>query len=208
MQNIIRVAIIEDDPRIRPLLQLIIDGSPGFVCTQTYADSETALTALADAPPDLLLLDIDLPGISGIEALPILKKNWPTLIIVMLSVHEDDQAVFDALCKGADGYLVKGIPPDQLLLAIREAYQGGAPMSSQIARKVIRSFHQNQEHQLSNREKEVLQLLCTGENYRTIATQLFISQNTVKAHIKKIYQKLQVNNRAEAVAKAIQKKII
>lgn len=208
MDKPISVAIIEDDARIRQLLQLIVDGSPGFSCTQDYDSCEQAIIALAERTPDILLLDIDLPGISGIEALPKLKTDMPSLTVVMLTVHEDDEAVFQALCAGADGYLIKGIPPDQLLVAIKEAYNGGAPMSSSIARKVVRHFHQDRQHQLSKREVEVLKLLCNGENYRTIAEQLFISSNTVKAHIKKIYHKLHVNNRAEAVAKAIQKRIV
>lgn len=208
MQELIRVALIEDDPKIRQLLQLIIDGSPGFSCTQVFEDCEIAIPELVKHRPDILLLDVDLPKISGIEGLKLMKKAIPDLNIVMLTVHEDQETVFKALCAGAVGYLVKGIPPDKLLLALKDAQQGGAPMSATIARKVVQHFHNDPQTSLSDRETEVLKLLCKGENYKTIATQLFISSNTVKAHIKKIYAKLHVNNRAEAVAKAIQKKII
>ncbi len=208
MKPNIQVAIIEDDPKIRQLLQLIIDGSPGFACHQAFEDCIVALDSLENNAPDLLLLDVDLPKISGIEGLKKIRKIIPDLTVIMLTIHEDDETVFNALCAGAVGYLIKGLPPDQLLVALKEAYTGGAPMSTPIALKVVKHFHQNQSSLLSERETEVLSLLCKGENYRTIAQQLFISTNTVKAHIKNIYKKLQVNTRAEAVATALQKKII
>lgn len=209
METLIRVAIIEDDPKIRQLLQLVIDGSPGFYCQDTFEDCESAFDTLQINKPDLLLLDVDLPKMSGIDGLKVIKKQNPDLNIVMLTVHEDDETIFNALCSGAVGYLVKGIPPDRLLLALQEAYEGGAPMSAKIARKVVGHFHRDMNNNpLSEREKEVLQFLCDGENYKTIAQKLFISTNTVKAHIKNVYAKLHVNTRAEAVAKAIQKRII
>lgn len=208
MERPIQVAIVEDDPQIRQLLQLVIDGSPGFYCQQVFEDCITAMAELKDNRPDILLLDIDLPKMSGLEGIGKLLKIIPDLTIVMLTVHEDDESIFEALCSGAIGYLVKGLPPDQLLLSLKEAHAGGAPMSGVIARKVVRFFHQENSSPLSDRETEVLKLLCKGENYKTIASQLFISSNTVKAHIKKIYSKLHVNTRAEAVAKAIQKRIV
>ena len=208
MKDLIKVAIVEDDPKIRQLLQLIIDGSPGFWCEQVYEDCELAIEGLKNHVPDLLLLDVDLPKMSGLEGLRLIKAVVPDLNVVMLTVHEDDETVFEALCNGAVGYLVKGLPPDQLLLYLKEAHAGGSPMSSSIARKVVRYFHGDQSNPLSARETEVLQLLCLGENYKTIAEKLFVSSNTIKAHIKKIYAKLHVNSRAEAVAKAIQKRII
>lgn len=208
MENLIQVAIIEDDPRIRQLMQLIVDGSPGFYCYQVFEDCESAIPALEKDTPHLLLLDVDLPKMSGIEGISLIKKVAPNLNIVMLTVHEDDETVFNALCAGAVGYLIKGLPPDQLLLYLKEAHAGGSPMSSTIARKVVRHFHGDQNNPLSPRETEVLQLLCLGENYKTIAEKLFVSSNTIKAHIKKIYSKLHVNSRAEAVAKAIQKRIV
>lgn len=204
----IHVSIIEDDDEIRQLLQIIISGSPGFVCNQAYADSESGLAGVQAQVPDVLLMDIDLPGMSGIEAVGQLKTRLPQLPIIMLTVHEDTASVFDSLCAGAIGYLVKGIPPVQLLAAISDAHQGGSPMSPAIARRVVRSFQPQHSHQLSDREVEVLGLLCQGDNYNTIAKQLFISKNTVKSHIKNIYEKLQVNTRAEAVIKATKDRIV
>ena len=204
----IRVAIIEDDADIRQLMQLIIDGSPGYVCQQTYGDCMTGVPAIINQVPDVVLMDIDLPEISGIQGVKLLKEELKDITIIMLTVHEDDDAVFDSLMSGAVGYLVKGLPPVKLLEAIKEAHEGGSPMSASIARKVVRSFQPNQSTPLSDRETEVLKLLCEGENYKTIAVSLYISTNTVKAHIKHIYEKLQVNNRAEAVGKALKDKLI
>lgn len=205
----IKVALIEDDQDIRSLMTILIDGSPGFSCRLAFEDCESAIPVLEKHPPDLILMDIDLPKMSGIEGVAILKKKAPDLNIVMLTVHEDTDTVFDALCAGAVGYLVKGLPPVQLLQAIEEAYQGGAPMSPAIARKVINSFHRKSTSDpLSNREREVLKMLCEGENYKTIAESLYISSNTVKSHIKNIYAKLHVHTRAEAVSKALKDRLI
>lgn len=208
METPIQVALIEDDADIRQLLQVLIDGSPGLSCSRTFAGVEEGVPALLANPADVLLMDIDLPQLSGIEGVKWLKKEGYRGVIVMLTIHEDDAAVFDSLCAGAVGYLVKGLPPVQLLAAIQEAHGGGAPMSAHIARKVVRSFQTTTTSPLSEREQEVLQLLCEGENYRSIAKALFISANTVKAHIKNIYEKLQVHTRAEAVKKALQDRLV
>ena len=204
----IRVAIIEDDLDIRQLMTLLINGSPGYSCVQSFESCELAIPALEKNIPDLLLMDIDLPKMSGIEGVKILKEKIPSLSIIMLTVHEETEIVFDALSAGAMGYLVKGLPPVQLLQAIKEAHEGGSPMSGSIARKVVLSFHANLANPLSERETQVLQMLCKGENYKTIAQQLFISPNTVKAHIKKIYSKLHVNTRAEAVSEALKHRFV
>ena len=204
----IQVALIEDDHDIRQLMQLIIDGSPGFTCQQAYEDCETGIPALLDSPPDVVLMDIDLPQMSGIEGVKCLKEKLPHLIVVMLTVHEDDETVFDSLCAGAVGYLVKGLPPVQLLDALQDAHEGGSPMSPAIARRVIRSFQPKMANPLSEREQEVLKMLCEGENYKTIAEALFVSSNTVKAHIKNIYEKLQVHTRAEAVRMAMRERLV
>ncbi|MFQ5447464.1 MAG: response regulator [Saprospiraceae bacterium] len=208
MEKPIRVAIVEDDHEIRQLMCLIIDGSPGFSCLQTWENCEEAIPAIEKDTPDLVLMDIDLPKMSGIEAVGILKEKLPHLNVVMLTIHDDNDTVFNSLCAGAVGYLVKGLPPVQLLQAIREAYEGGSPMSAVIARKVVKSFHTNAPNPLSGREKEVLKMLCDGENYKTIAEALFVSANTVKAHIKNIYEKLQVHTRAEVVGKALKNRLI
>jgi len=204
----IRVAIIEDDRDIRQLLQILIDRSPGFSCQQVFEDCAAALPVLVQNPPDLVLMDIDLPKMSGIEGTLKIKELLPKLNVVMLTVHEDDEAVFQSLCAGAIGYLVKGLPPVQLLAAIQEAHEGGSPMTPAIARKVVRALQPERANPLSQRETEVLQLLCDGENYKTIAAALFVSTNTVKAHIKNIYEKLHVHNRAEAVGAALKNRLV
>ena len=200
----IRIAIIEDDPDIRQLLRILLNSSPEYVCQQVYPSCEMGIPALQESPPDILLMDIDLPGISGIEGVKKLRTKLPELNIIMLTVHEDDEAVFAALCAGAIGYLVKGLPPVQLLTAIDQAYAGGAPMSPGIARRIVQSFRPQStlSEDLSAREREVLTHLCEGDNYSTIAQKLFISGNTVRSHIKSIYRKLEVNSRAAAVLKA------
>lgn len=208
MQNSIKVGLVEDDQEIRQLLSFLINSSPGFSCVHAYENCEKALPAFEADPPDLILMDIDLPGMTGIEGVRILKEKMPKVNIVMLTVHEDDDAVFDSLCAGAVGYLVKGLPPVKLLDAIKDTHEGGAPMSPAIARKVIGTFRPGIASPLSDREAEVLQMLCDGENYKTIADRLFVSSNTVKAHIKNIYTKLNVNTRAEVVSKAIRQRLI
>lgn len=206
--RIIKVSIVEDDSEIRNLLSLIIDGSPGFECTHTYSTCEDAITGIPKNPPDVVLMDIDLPKLNGIEGIRILKEKVAKTDFIMLTIKEDDESVFQSLCAGATGYLVKDIPPVKLLNAIKDVVEGGSPMSAGIARKVTSSFHKNTESPLSARETEVLKRLCDGENYKTIADAIFVSGNTVRAHIKNIYKKLQVNSRAEAVAKAINKNLL
>lgn len=204
-----RVAIIEDDPDIRHLLQLLLDGSPGYQCKNAFASCEVGIPAIIQQPPDIVLMDIDLPGMHGIEGVRRLRQVLPEIPVIMLTVHEDDEAVFDALCAGAIGYLVKGLPPVRLLAAIDEAKGGGSPMSPSIARRVVRSFQSlTPPNPLSERETEVLKLLCEGDNYSTIAEKLYISGNTVRSHIKSIYKKLEVNSRAAAVLKASKERLV
>ncbi|MEM7369223.1 MAG: response regulator transcription factor [Bacteroidota bacterium] len=204
----IHVAIVEDDPEISQLLQIIIDGTPGFACFRTYGDAETALADLPSYKPHIVLMDIHLPEMNGIECSRKLSRKIPETQILMLTIQDDDDSVFESLCAGASGYLLKGTPPAQLIEALEEAHRGGAPMSPKIARKVVRSFRATTQSPLSDRETEVLRLLCDGENYRSIANALFVSTNTIKAHIKNIYQKLHVNSRAAAVSKALKDKLV
>ena len=204
----INVAIVEDDVEIRQLMQLIINGSPGFHCEQAYEDCETAIPALLKSPPDIVLMDIDLPGINGVEGVKKIRKSNDSIFILMLTIHDESEEVFNSLCAGANGYLIKGIPPVELLKSLKEVYEGGAPMSPTIATMVVKYFHLSRETNLSARELEILKLLCDGENYSAIAEHLFISKNTVKGHIKSIYKKLHVNNRAEAVLKAHKSRLI
>ncbi len=203
MENdIIHVAIVEDDLEISRTLCLIIDGTPGFACKHTFESCESAMEELPDLFVDVVLMDIHLPGITGIEGIKKLKPKMPGADFIMLTIQQDDESIFESLCAGASGYLIKDINPTDLLNSIKEVHAGGSPMSSAIARKVISSFYKNAPSPLSDRETEILKLLCDGNNYRIIADQLIISAHTVRTHIKNIYEKLQVNSRAEAVKKA------
>ncbi|MBV6421108.1 MAG: Transcriptional regulatory protein DegU [Ignavibacteriaceae bacterium] len=211
----INVAIVEDNDTIREGLAVLINGTSGYKCVGSFRDCESFLLKLNTLDANVVLMDIALPGINGIEGIRESKKIKPDIDILMLTIYEDSEKVFDALCTGACGYLVKKTPPLKLLEAIKEVYEGGSPMSSQIARQVITAFKESkdtkieqQEFELSPREKEVLTLLAGGNNYQQIANQLFISVDTVRHHIKNIYKKLHVHTQSEAVAKAIRKKII
>jgi DNA-binding NarL/FixJ family response regulator len=211
----IKVAITEDNNTIREGLAALINGTQGYSCVGSFPDCESFLSKLPLLSADVVLMDIGLPGISGIEGIARAKRIKPELNILMLTVYEDSQSVFKALCAGACGYLVKKTPPSRLLEAIKDANEGGAPMSSLIARQVITVFQQTQgkaseesEAELSSREKEVLTSLSDGNNYQEIADRLFISVDTVRHHIKNIYKKLHVHSQSEAVAKAIRKGLI
>ena len=211
----IKVVIIEDNTTIREGLGALINGTSGYSCVGSYPDCESFLSKLETLSVDVVLMDIGLPGMSGIDGISKAKKLKPDLNILMLTVYEDNQSVFKALCAGACGYLVKKTPPSRLLEAIKGAYEGGAPMSSLIARQVITVFQQNQnfsseeeDMDLSAREKEVLNSLAEGNNYQEIADRLFISVDTVRHHIRNIYRKLHVHSQSEAVAKAIRRGLI
>jgi DNA-binding NarL/FixJ family response regulator len=211
----INVAIVEDNNTIREGLAALINGTSGYSCVGSFSDCESFLGKLSTLNSDVVLMDIGLPGMSGIDGISKAKKLKPELNILMLTIYEDNQTVFKALCAGACGYLVKKTPPTRLLEAIKDAYDGGAPMSSLIARQVIDIFKQTQGKQkeevdveLSSREKEVLTSLSDGNNYQEIADRLFISVDTVRHHIKNIYRKLHVHSQSEAVAKAIRKGLI
>lgn len=211
----IKVVITEDNNTIREGLAALINGTPGYSCVGAFSECESFLAKIPTLPADVVLMDIGLPGMSGIDGIVKAKKMRPELNILMLTVYEDSQTVFKALCAGACGYLVKKTPPARLLEAIKDANDGGAPMSSLIARQVIDVFKQTQGKQneekdteLSAREKEVLTSLSDGNNYQEIAGRLFISVDTVRHHIKNIYRKLHVHSQSEAVAKAIRKGII
>lgn len=204
----IQVMIVEDDHEIRQTLALIIKGTTGFHCQYTFDNAEEAVEALPDILVDVLLLDIELPGMSGIMALPKIKAIKPELDCLMLTIRQDDESIFQAISAGATGYLLKDTAPTEILKSIREVKAGGAPMSMQIARRVVGSFQKLSASPLSDRETEILRLLSEGLNYRLIAEQIFLSPHTVKTHIKNIYAKLHVHTRAEAVRKAIRDKLI
>ena len=211
----INVAIVEDNNTIREGLAALINGTDGYKCIGAFGDVESFLPKISSLPINVVLMDIGLPGMNGIEgAKSAIIKN-PDLSILMLTVYEESEFVFDALCAGACGYLVKKTPPARLLEAIKDANDGGSPMSSRIARQVITAFKEGKNistdtdnYGLSDREISVLNLLSDGYNYQEIAETLFIAVDTVRHHIRNIYKKLHVHSQSEAVAKAIRKKII
>lgn len=199
------VAIVDDQRDIRDGLQKVIDQAEGFCCRQAYPDARSALQGISEMPPDIVLLDIQLPDMCGIECLRQLKRSRPDLEVVVLTAHSEDESVFGALQAGACGFLTKNVFPSRVLSALREVHRGGAPLSPAVARRVVSSFYSFQHPltDLSDREEEVLQLLCRGQSYREIAGRLYVSPNTVRFHLKNIYKKMRVNSRHEAVAKAM-----
>lgn len=206
----ITVSIVEDTDTIRDALHLLINGSEGFECIHVYPDAETALEDLPSRAIDVVLMDIKLPVMNGIECMALLKNKMPDTQFMMCTVYENDDAIFSALESGATGYLLKRTPPAQILEAIRELHQGGSPMSSEIARRVVKGIHERKRssrylEMLTDREKEILELLAKGFLYKEIATELFISKETVKSHIHNIYDKLHVQTRTEALNKAFQR---
>ena len=208
----IRDIIIEDLREVREGLTVLINGTPGFQCTASYRTMEQALTDLNSANCDTILTDIGLPGMSGIEGIRIMRDRFPDLPILTLTVYDNDDNVFEALCAGASGYLLKNTPPARLLDSIREVLNGGAPMSPEVARRVIRLFRDyrppdHADYHLTPQETELLKLLVEGHHKKTAAQELSISVNTVSFHLKNIYQKLQVHSKTEAVAKALREKL-
>jgi DNA-binding NarL/FixJ family response regulator len=213
MPNAVKVVIIEDKEQIRNGLAALISGTEGFQCTGTFESMESALTQINARNTDLVLVDIGLPGMSGIEGMRLFKKNFPNLLLLVLSVYEDDDRIFEALCAGASGYLLKKTSPARLLEGLREAVNGGAPMSPEVARRVITVFREirppeNSDYQLTPHETRLLKLLVEGHNYKTAAAELGVSVNTISFHLKHIYEKLQVHSKSEAVAKALRNRLI
>ena len=203
-----RVAIIEDQRTLRDGFAVLIDSTPGFTCVGAFRSVEDALGRIDKDAPQVLLLDIQLPGMSGIQGLPLLKARCPDMTVLMLTVYDDDDRVFDALCAGASGYLLKKTPPARLLDSIREAAEGGAPMSPDIARKVVAVFRQvrpprRADYDLTPHEQRLLTLLVEGHSYKTAAATLGVSYNTICFHIKNIYSKLHVHSKSAAVTKAL-----
>jgi DNA-binding NarL/FixJ family response regulator len=211
-KSIIRVSILDDDEEFREVLSKVLNKSDGFKCVGSYETCEQALTKIEEDLPDILLLDIEMPGKSGIESLKEIKSIFPTVEVMMLTVYSDSEKIFQSLRNGAVGYLLKKSPTEKLLEAIREAYDGGAPFSGEVARKVLQYFQTPSgpaySSLLSDREKEVLDALIEGHSTKAIAEKLFVSFHTIRFHLHNIYTKLHVNSRSEAVAKAIKNKII
>ena len=209
----IRVMIVEDDRAVREGLSLIIDGTPGYACVGAFGSVEEGLKLPATLNPDVMLLDINLPGMLGSEGVGFFRSKYPALQVLMLTVYAEQDKVFESICNGASGYLLKKTPPARLLEAIREAHEGGAPMSPEIARQVITLFRQSvptvhSDYQLTPQETRLLKLLSDGYSYQSSAGQLNISINTVRNYIRSIYEKLQVNSKSEAVGKALRHRLI
>ncbi|PYK98991.1 MAG: DNA-binding response regulator [Verrucomicrobia bacterium] len=202
----VKVSLVEDNDRVRESLASLIDGARGFRCVGAHRSAEAALKLVPEEEPDVVLMDIHLPRLSGIDCVRKLKAIEPDLLVIMLTAYADDDLIFQALKAGANGYLVKQTPPSEILAAIQEVHEGGAPMSSNIARKVIQSFYQAQPGEastetLSPREREILDLLARGYMNKEIADALSIAFQTVHTHVRNIYSKLHVRSRTEAVAK-------
>ncbi|ANQ49691.1 response regulator transcription factor [Flammeovirga sp. MY04] len=198
-----KIIIVEDNKDVQEAFQLLIETkTSNYEVVNAYTTCEDALKKLETDLPDIVLMDIDLPGMNGIEGTRNIRQTLPRTDILIISVHENSQYVFDALCAGATGYITKNSNHTQLLRALDEVSAGGAPMSTQIAKLVVKSFRRESESPLTNRETDVLNLLAEGKSYMDIADQISVSKDTVKFHIKNIYLKLQVSNKIEAVTKA------
>jgi DNA-binding NarL/FixJ family response regulator len=209
----IKVAIIEDQQVLRDGLAFLLDSTEGFRCTGSYGSVEKALTSIDGNPPDVVLIDIGLPGMSGIEGIRVLQQRWPELLLITLTVYEDDQKIFDALCAGASGYLLKRTPPARLVESLREVVNGGAPMSPEVANRVIALFKNirppdRADYRLTPHELRLLKMLVEGHSYKTAAAELGSSINTIGTHMQSIYRKLQVHSKSEAVVKALRNGLV
>ncbi len=209
----IRVAIVEDQREIREGLRELIGGAEGFTCSSSFGSMEEMLPKIAVDLPEVVLVDIGLPGISGIEGIRLLKERYPSLVMVVLTIFDDDTRIFEAICAGASGYLLKKTPPPRLLEGIREAANGGAPMSPEVAARVLALFRQVRpalpsKHDLTPHQQRLLKLLVEGHNYRTAAVELGVTVNTISFHMRQIYEKMHVHSKSEAVAKALRNHIV
>jgi DNA-binding NarL/FixJ family response regulator len=209
----IAVAIIEDLPDLREGLVALVGGTPGFRCVGAYRTMEDALANIGASLPDVVLSDIGLPGMSGVEGIRILRERYPDLPILALTVYDEDDKVFEALCAGAAGYLLKTTPPARLLEAIREVVEGGAPMSPDVAHRVVRLFREfrppeHADYHLTPQETKLLKLVADGHFYKTAADKMGITPRTVAFHLRNVYEKLSVHSKSEAVAKALRERLI
>ncbi|MDF2157049.1 response regulator transcription factor [Algoriphagus sp. CAU 1675] len=209
----IKLLIYEDNPQLREGLTMLIDGSEGFSVLAAFKNCSNVANEIKTYQPDVILMDIDMPGVNGLQGLKIIRETNTEVKILMLTVFDDHQNIFEALQNGANGYILKKTPPAKLLEYIEEASTGGAPMTASVATQVLKMFAQlnlpsDKDYNLSEREKEVLQWLVKGYSYKMIAAEMFIAMDTVRSHIKKIYEKLHVNSKSEAVAKAFRDKIV
>ena len=211
----LKVAIIEDQRKFREYLAALINGSPGFRCAGSYRSMEEALDRMPKGGdlPDVVLVDIGLPGMDGIEGIRILKERHPNLILLMHTVYDGDERIFDALCAGANGYLLKKTSPARLLESLREAMSGGAPITPEVAHQVIKLFREirpreRPDEQLTPHEIRLLEMLAEGHNYETSSVELGVTTHTISFHLQRIYEKLHVHSKTEAVAKALRNRLI
>jgi DNA-binding NarL/FixJ family response regulator len=210
---VIKVAIVEDQRDIREGLASLIKFTDGYQCAGSYRSMEEALAKVRFDLPNIMLVDIGLPGMNGIEGIRLLKESYPQILLLMLSVYDDDEMIFDALCAGACGYLLKKTPPALLIESLKEAMRGGAPMSPEVARRVIKLFREirppeKADHKLTPHELRILKLLVEGYNYKTAAVALGVKVTTIAFHMRNIYEKLQVHSKSEAVAKALRNRLV
>jgi len=211
--GIIKVAIVEDQRDIREGLASLIKFTDGYECTGSFRSMEEALEKIRFELPNIMLVDIGLPGMSGIEGIRLLKESYPQLLLLMLTVYDDDEMIFDALCAGACGYLLKKTPPALLIESLQEAMSGGAPMSPEVARRVIKLFREirppdRADYKLTPHELRLLKLLVEGHNYKTAAVAQKVSVTTIAFHMRNIYEKLQVHSKSEAVSKALRNRLV
>lgn len=210
----IRVVVFEDNGNLREGLNAMIGGTPGFECAGAFPNCNNLLKNIAQTKPDVVLMDIEMPGINGIEAVYMIKENYPDIKILMETIFDDDEKIFNSICAGAEGYILKHTTPAEIMEAIKEIYEGGSPMTPSIANRVLKMVKVKpdspgrESFDLSAREKEILLYLVKGMSYKMIAASCFISVETVNVHIKNIYKKLHVHSKSEAVAKAILGKIV
>jgi DNA-binding NarL/FixJ family response regulator len=210
---VIKVAIIEDQRDIREGLASLIKFTDGYQCIGSFRSMEEALEKIRFELPHIILVDIGLPGMSGIEGIRLLKESHPEMLLLMLTVYDDDEMIFDALCAGACGYLLKKTPPARLIESLKEAMSGGAPMSPEVARRVIKLFREisppdKADYELTPHELRLLKLLVEGHNYKTAATAQGVKVTTIAFHMRNIYEKLQVHSKSEAVAKALRNRLV
>jgi DNA-binding NarL/FixJ family response regulator len=212
---LIHVVIFEDNKHLRETFQFLLSNSVGFSCTGAYADCSNLLAEIAANPCDVVLMDIEMPGMNGIDATKLIKQNFPHINILIQTVFHEDEYIFNAICAGASGYILKSTTPDGYLQAIKDVQAGGSPMTPGIARRVLELFKSKlspdtpaKDYNLTTQEKKVLQLLVQGKSYKMIAAELFVATDTVKSHVSNIYAKLHVHSGTEAVSLALRDKIV
>jgi DNA-binding NarL/FixJ family response regulator len=211
--RVITVVNIEDQREIREGLAVLIDATPGYKCVGRYRSMEEAIAGIGPKPPDVALVDIGLPGMSGIDGIKILKERYPKISPLVLTVYSDDARIFAALCAGACGYLLKKTPPARLLEGLKEAVEGGSPMSPEVARRVITLFREirppeNADYELTPHETRLLRMMVEGHNYKSAAKDFGVTTHAISFHMRRIYEKLQVHSKSEAVAKALKSKLV